>query len=402
MRRDVGDAEGLVVVLNVVTLSPAVVVRLHQVAVWRRVVLVVEDHGVAIHLQEAVVGRRVAEVGEVSGGSGRFHGGRALLQKVRGDEEAVFQRALALIVGAVEEGAVHVVVMSPQQFALAAVVVVLAFDEETVGEVNMPVLRQAADESAAAVGRARIFRVVDESVIDAARDLAFLTVGRVVYVTHDAAYSDVRAEGVAIVLGADLGAHVAVADGEAALGTAHQTAQVGIGAALNQSRHVKVADGGAVGVLEGGAIHCNGSGLEVQRVTLAVEGSLERMHHARHRCHADVGGEFDGLAAEAVDVSIILYALAEVVPPVGVLDGIGVVILCKVGVRWERERAAEGHVLIGHGEGVGIVAVVADAAADAQVRVVARHGQRRHAFAHLRREGDGDAFARQGSRLVDA
>ena len=67
-RSDVGDAEGRVVVLNVVTLHPAVAVCLHQVTVCRRVVLVVEDHGVAIDLQEAVVGRRVAEVGEVSGG----------------------------------------------------------------------------------------------------------------------------------------------------------------------------------------------------------------------------------------------------------------------------------------------------------------------------------------------
>ena len=57
-----------------------------------------------------------------------------------GDEEAVGQFAGALIVGAVKEGAVHVVVMSPQQFALAAVVVVLAFDEEAVGELNIHVV----------------------------------------------------------------------------------------------------------------------------------------------------------------------------------------------------------------------------------------------------------------------
>ena len=49
-RRDVGNAEGLVVVLYDVTLHPAVIVVLHQVAVCRRVVLVVEDHGVAVDL----------------------------------------------------------------------------------------------------------------------------------------------------------------------------------------------------------------------------------------------------------------------------------------------------------------------------------------------------------------
>ena len=49
-RRDVGDAEGCVVVFDVVTLPPAVVVFLHQVAIYRCVVLAAEDHGVAIDL----------------------------------------------------------------------------------------------------------------------------------------------------------------------------------------------------------------------------------------------------------------------------------------------------------------------------------------------------------------
>ena len=44
------------------------------------------------------------------------------------------------------------------------------------------------------------------------------------YVAHDAADSDVRTVGVAVVFGADFGAHVAVADGDVALGTAYQTA----------------------------------------------------------------------------------------------------------------------------------------------------------------------------------
>ena len=220
---------------------------------------------------------------------------------------------------------------------------------------------------------------------------------------HESADSNVRAEGVAVEGGADLGAHVAVADGEVAVSTAHQSAYVGIGATRDGARHVEVLDGGAVGVLEGGGVHGIGSAVKRQRLALAVEGALERMHHARHRCHADVGGEFDSLADEAVDCRIILHALAEVVPAVGVLDGVGVAVLRDVvGVHRECERAVEGHVLIRHGECVGVVAIVGDAAADAQVRVVARHSQRRQALAHLRREGDGDVFARHGSCLVDA
>ena len=113
MRRDVGDAEGLVVVLDVVTLHPSEVVRLHHVAVCRRVVLVVEDYEASVGLHEAVVGRG-AEVGEVGGGSGRFHGGRALLQAARSDVETVFQRALAIVVTTVEERAVLIVLISPQ------------------------------------------------------------------------------------------------------------------------------------------------------------------------------------------------------------------------------------------------------------------------------------------------
>ena len=170
-----------------------------------------------IHLQEAVGGRRVAEVGEVGGGIGRFHSGRTLLKSACADVETVSQFALALIVDAVEERAVLVIVMSPQQFVPAAVVVVLAFDEEAVGEINIRILRQAANEAAAAVGRARIVRVVDESVIDCARNAAFLTVCRVVYVAHDAADSDIRTESVAVKGCTNLGAHVAVLNVEITL-----------------------------------------------------------------------------------------------------------------------------------------------------------------------------------------
>ena len=200
-----------------------------------------------------------------------------------------------------------------------------------------------------------------------------------------------------------MGAHVAVADGEVALGTAHQTAQVGIGAALNQSRHVEVLDGGAIGVLEGGGIYGISGVVEVQRIALAVEDAFERMRSTRHCCHADVGGEFYGLSVEAIQIGIILHTLAEVVPPVGVLDGIGVAVLREVVViHRECERGTESHVLIGHGECVGIVAVIDDVAVgEAHACVVACHGQRRHALAHLRREGDGNCFAFNSSFWVD-
>ena len=132
---------------------------------------------------------------------------------------AVGQRTLALVVEAMEERAVLYIVISPFQFVLTAVVIVLAVDEEAVGEVNTRILRHGADESATAVGLACAVRVVDESVEHTARDLAFLTVGRVVYVAHDTTDSGIVADGAA-----DLGTHVAVSDGEVALGTAYQTA----------------------------------------------------------------------------------------------------------------------------------------------------------------------------------
>ena len=128
---------------------------------------------------------------------------------------------------------------------------------------------------------------------------------------------------------------------------------------------MEVADGGAVGVLEGGGVHGFGSAVERQRLAFAVERSLEGMHSARHHRDADVIGEFYSLAAEAVQSCVILHTLAEVVPPVGVLDGVGVTVLREVGVRRERERGAKGHILIGHGECVGVAAIVGDAVSKA-------------------------------------
>ncbi len=119
---------------------------------------------------------RGAEIRKVSGGGSRFHGRCALLSAVCVNVVAVGQRTLALVVAAVEECAVPVVVISPQQFALAAIVVVLAVDEEAVGEVNIRILRHGTDESAAAVCLACAVRVVDESVEHAARDVAVLEV----------------------------------------------------------------------------------------------------------------------------------------------------------------------------------------------------------------------------------
>ena len=77
--------------------------------------------------------------------------------------------------------------------------------------------------------------------------------------------------------GADLGAHVAVADGDVARGLAHQTSQRTNAVALNQSRHVKVADGGAVGIVERGAVALAGLQIERQRIALSVERALERV-----------------------------------------------------------------------------------------------------------------------------
>ena len=76
---------------------------------------------------------------------------------------------------------------------------------------------------------------------------------------------------------ADLGAHVAVADGDVARGLAHQTSQRTNVVALNQSRHVKVADGGAIGVVERGAVALAGLQVEGQCIALSVERTLERV-----------------------------------------------------------------------------------------------------------------------------
>ena len=72
---------------------------------------------------------RIAEMGKVGRSIGIFYNRCTLFQAVRANEEAVSQFARALVVSAVEERAVLIVIMSPKQFVLAAVVIVLAFDE---------------------------------------------------------------------------------------------------------------------------------------------------------------------------------------------------------------------------------------------------------------------------------
>ena len=78
-------------------------------------------------------------------------------------------------------------------------------------------------------------------------------------------------KGAAADCSADFGAHVAVLDGDIALGTAHQTAQALIGAARNGALYVEVADGGAIDVVEWSAEVLGGSAVEGQCVVLSVE-----------------------------------------------------------------------------------------------------------------------------------
>ena len=74
----------------------------------------------------------------------------------------------------------------------------------------------------------------------------------------------------AAVGGADLGAHVAVLDGDVAHGIAHQTAQRSIVAARDGALDVEVADGGAIGIVERGAVALAGLQVERQRIALSV------------------------------------------------------------------------------------------------------------------------------------
>ncbi len=113
-------------------------------------------------------------------------------------------------------------------------------------------------------GHASLVRVVNQSVIDAARDGAGGI--RAIPIANDTAVKGAAAD-----CGADFGAHVAVIDGDIALGMAHQTAQALIGAARNGALDVEVADGGAVDVVERGAEVLGGSAVEGQRVVLSVE-----------------------------------------------------------------------------------------------------------------------------------
>lgn len=141
-----------------------------------------------------------------------------------------------------------------------------------------------------------------------------------------------------------------VLNDEFAVGRAYQTAHVVPITALNQSRHVQVADGGTVGVLEGGAIGSAGGMVESQRMAIAVERSLEWVFSAaRHRRHADVVAQHHGLATETVQISIYLHASAEVVPAFGSLDGVGIAALRDV-VFIQRvcNRGVDVHILSGH------------------------------------------------------
>ena len=154
-------------------------------------------------------------------------------------------------------------------------------------------------------GHASLVRVVNQSVIDAARDGAGGI--RAIPIANDTAVKGAAAD-----CGADFGAHVAVIDGDIALGMAHQTAQALIGAARNGALDVEVADGGAVDVVERGAEVLGGSAVEGQRVVLSVERAFERV--TALACH--------GLAAEAVGCQAAIQGVAEPVPAVGGLDGI--------------------------------------------------------------------------------
>ena len=122
----------------------------------------------------------------------------------------------------------------------------------------------------------------------------------------------------AAVGGADLGAHVAVLDGDVAHGIAHQTAQRSIVAARDGALDVEVADGGAIGIVERGAVALAGLQVERQRIALSVERTLERVTaRARHLRRTDACAEFHGLAAEAVEGLIISYECSKVSPSFG-------------------------------------------------------------------------------------
>ena len=143
--------------------------------------------------------------------------------------------------------------------------------EEAVGERDGPVISIVPSyESAAGGGHASPVRIVNQSVIDAARDSA----GGISAIPIA---NDTAVKGAAADCGADFGAHAAVLDGDMALGTAHQTAQALVCAARDGALYVEVADGGAVDVVERGAEVLGGSAVKGQCEVLSVELTLERV-----------------------------------------------------------------------------------------------------------------------------
>ena len=149
--------------------------------------------------------------------------------------------------------------------------------EEAVGERDGPVISIVPSyESVAGGGHASHVRVVNQSVIDAARDGA----GGISAIPRA---NDTAVKGNAADYGADFGAHVAVIDGDIALGMTHQTAQALIVAARDGAADVEVADGGAVDVVEWSAEVLGGSAVEGQRIALSVKRTLERV--TARACH---------------------------------------------------------------------------------------------------------------------
>ena len=64
---------------------------------------------------------------------------------------------------------------------------------------------------------------------------------------------------------------------------------------------MEVADGCTIYVLEWCRIHCIGSAVECQRLTLAVECSFERMCSTCHSRYGDVIGKLYSLAVEGIE-----------------------------------------------------------------------------------------------------
>ena len=112
-----------------------------------------------------------------------------------------------------------------------------------------------------------------------------------------------------------MGAHMAVLDGDIALGTTHQTAQTLVCATRDGALNVEVADGGAIDVVEWSAEVLGGSAVEGQCVVLSVERTLERVIACT--CHLrrfNVSSKFYGLAAETIKSVIFPNEFAEVSP----------------------------------------------------------------------------------------